>query len=78
MSAIPCENLNKASGSNPKEIQLQVHIKVISGFQALMSSQGTGGGARTNDRSVSEDLRADLLSTVPPSDYVDVFLQLSS
>ncbi|GFO31917.1 hypothetical protein PoB_005842200 [Plakobranchus ocellatus] len=31
------------------------------------SGQGAGGGARTRDRRVPEDLRADSLATVPPT-----------
>ncbi|GFO33881.1 hypothetical protein PoB_006038600 [Plakobranchus ocellatus] len=31
------------------------------------SGQGAGGGARTRDRKVPADLRADLLATVPPT-----------
>ncbi|GFN76973.1 hypothetical protein PoB_000347900 [Plakobranchus ocellatus] len=34
--------------------------------------QGAGGGARTRDRKVPADLRADSLATVPPSPYVFV------
>ncbi|GFO44481.1 hypothetical protein PoB_007098600 [Plakobranchus ocellatus] len=32
-----------------------------------MSGQGAGGGARTRDRRVPADLRADSLTTVPPT-----------
>ncbi|GFO26263.1 hypothetical protein PoB_005276800 [Plakobranchus ocellatus] len=31
------------------------------------SGQGAGGGARTRDRKVPEDLRADSLATKPPT-----------
>ncbi|GFO00862.1 hypothetical protein PoB_002736700 [Plakobranchus ocellatus] len=31
------------------------------------SGQGAGGGARTSDRRVPADLRADSLATVPPT-----------
>ncbi|GFN80120.1 hypothetical protein PoB_000662600 [Plakobranchus ocellatus] len=31
------------------------------------SGQGAGGGARTSNRRVSEDLRMDSLATVPPT-----------
>ncbi|GFO00004.1 hypothetical protein PoB_002650900 [Plakobranchus ocellatus] len=33
------------------------------------SGQGAGGGARTRDRRVSADLRADSLATVPPTPH---------
>ncbi|GFO07677.1 hypothetical protein PoB_003418200 [Plakobranchus ocellatus] len=40
---------------------------VISGFRAPPSGQGAGGEARTRDRWVPADLRADSLTTVPPT-----------
>ncbi|GFO31076.1 hypothetical protein PoB_005758100 [Plakobranchus ocellatus] len=40
----------------------EIHNKVISGFQALR--QGAGSGARTRDRRVPADLRADSQATV--------------
>ncbi|GFN95657.1 hypothetical protein PoB_002216300 [Plakobranchus ocellatus] len=40
-------------------------IKGISHFLGTSSNQGASGGARTLDRKVPADLRADLLSTVP-------------
>ncbi|GFO22190.1 hypothetical protein PoB_004869500 [Plakobranchus ocellatus] len=39
-----------------------VNNKVISGIQTL---QGAGGGARTRDRRIPADIRADSLATVP-------------
>ncbi|GFO01116.1 hypothetical protein PoB_002762100 [Plakobranchus ocellatus] len=33
------------------------------------SGQGAGGGARTSNRNVSADLRADSLATVPPTSH---------
>ncbi|GFO01652.1 hypothetical protein PoB_002815700 [Plakobranchus ocellatus] len=35
-------------------------------LSGLLSGQGVGGGARTRDRRVPADLRADSLATVPP------------
>ncbi|GFO01933.1 hypothetical protein PoB_002843800 [Plakobranchus ocellatus] len=35
-----------------------------------LSGQSAGGGARTRDRSIPEDLRADSLATVPPTPRV--------
>ncbi|GFO49262.1 hypothetical protein PoB_007576700 [Plakobranchus ocellatus] len=49
-----------------------VHNKVISGFSGPPSGQGAGSGARTRDRMVPADLRADSQATVlptPPSLY---------
>ncbi|GFO50555.1 hypothetical protein PoB_007706000 [Plakobranchus ocellatus] len=37
------------------------------GLPGPPSSQGAGGGARTRDRMVPADLRADLPTTVPPT-----------
>ncbi|GFO01305.1 hypothetical protein PoB_002781000 [Plakobranchus ocellatus] len=57
-----------------------VHNKLISGFQALPSGQGADGGARTRNRRVPADLRANSLATVPPklkvwkTEDIDVFL----
>ncbi|GFO21516.1 hypothetical protein PoB_004802100 [Plakobranchus ocellatus] len=41
--------------------------KLILGFQAPSSGQGAGGEARTRDRRVPADLRADSLATEPPT-----------
>ncbi|GFO21368.1 hypothetical protein PoB_004787300 [Plakobranchus ocellatus] len=38
------------------------------------SGQGAGGGARTRDRKVPADLRADSLATVPPTHHKKVIL----
>ncbi|GFO29764.1 hypothetical protein PoB_005626900 [Plakobranchus ocellatus] len=42
---------------------------MISGFQGPPSGQGDGGGARTCDRRIPAELRADSLATVPPTPY---------
>ncbi|GFN78078.1 hypothetical protein PoB_000458400 [Plakobranchus ocellatus] len=38
------------------------------------SGQGAGGGARTRDRRVPADLRADSLATVPPTPPMDMWM----
>ncbi|GFO19862.1 LOW QUALITY PROTEIN: cell wall surface anchor family protein [Plakobranchus ocellatus] len=57
--------LPTAYQKNAEDI-MPVHNKVISGFQAHPSGQCTGGETRTCDTKISADLRADLLTTVPP------------
>ncbi|GFN86321.1 hypothetical protein PoB_001282700 [Plakobranchus ocellatus] len=43
----------------------------------LPSGQGAGGRARTRDRRVPADLRADSLATVPPSPLMEVEAELN-
>ncbi|GFO40265.1 reverse transcriptase [Plakobranchus ocellatus] len=50
---------SKASLARPQQSDLRL--------SGPPSSQGAGGGARTRDRSVPADLRADSLATMPPT-----------
>ncbi|GFO29658.1 homeobox protein cut-like 1 [Plakobranchus ocellatus] len=49
------------------EVKNQVHSKVISGFSGPPSGKGAGSRARTRDRRVPADVRADSLGTMPPT-----------
>ncbi|GFN77942.1 hypothetical protein PoB_000444800 [Plakobranchus ocellatus] len=61
-------HISKAEMTGRWEVACTFHNKVISGFWALPhASQGAGGGARTRNRRVPADLRADSLATVPPT-----------
>ncbi|GFO34891.1 hypothetical protein PoB_006139600 [Plakobranchus ocellatus] len=60
-------NLLKTESSHRILYKQPVLKKVNSYFQALGHGQGAGDRARTRDRKVPADLRADSLSTVPPT-----------
>ncbi|GFO13227.1 hypothetical protein PoB_003973200 [Plakobranchus ocellatus] len=53
------DNSRVGSGARPQQDDLRV--------PGSPSGQGAGGGARTRDRKVSADLRADSLATEPPT-----------
>ncbi|GFO34464.1 hypothetical protein PoB_006096900 [Plakobranchus ocellatus] len=59
MVTLDLEGTSSKAGEGPQQGDLRL--------SGPPSGQGAGGGARTRDRRVPADLRADSLATVPPT-----------
>ncbi|GFO18117.1 hypothetical protein PoB_004462200 [Plakobranchus ocellatus] len=69
-SSVGPTNLHRKISMGPTpNTEVASHKKVIPGFSSPPSDQGAGGGARARDRRIPADLRADSLTTVPPTTH---------